>query len=298
MKRAAVTWAQENLSPEATERIKAATDAASRKVAIAEGVPEHLVHPAIGDTAPPPVPKVQLASLSEYGFRPGSELRDNPDDDDLDEESLASTMWAMELDEEHHDALQSYTGQSYGIINGALKRGSAGSLPGRYRTMMRDLDQALRTAQTAAAPRMVYRGVRVPEEWSADEIRERITEAYPVGSTADFKTYLSTSLKPSVASGFGRGAIPVMYEMKSARGANLEDMSDKPGEHEVLFGRDTRWRVVGVTTNARTVRADLDDFEETDAVIIHFVEESEAKTQSAGGAPGLAPVRKDFPHAA
>ena len=293
MKRAAVAWAQENLSPEATQRINAATDAASRQVAIDEGVPAHLVHPAIGDKTPPPPVKVQLASLAAYHFQPAGSLRSDPDDDTLDKQCFSSKLWAQALTDEQYEAVQDYTANDYDVVNRALERGAADSLPEEYRELITALDAALDMAGTSGEPRMAYRGVRVPEDWTADEVRERIAEAFPTGATADFKTYLSTSLKPSVAAEFSRGAIPVMYEMKSRRGANLEEMSDMPGEHEILFGRDTRWRVAGVSTAARTVRGDMDGFDETDAVIIHFVEEAEAAGDSAGGAPGLAPVRRE-----
>lgn len=291
---AGANWARENLSEDAAAKIAAASPAAARQIAIDLGVPSHVVHPAAAVAPPPPVQRVAIASLSEYGFAAPTALRDNPDEDDLFDEGFTSSLWTEVLTGEQYAAVQDYTANAYDTVNGALKRGAADALPKEYRQIIENLDSALELASRPSKPRTLYRGARVPDEWSADQVRERISESFPVGSSVTYRNYLSTSLKPSVAEGFSRGEVSVVYEMMSRSGANLVEMSDFPDEHEVLIGRDTKWRVAGVTTTARAVKAGGDGFAPTNVVLIHLVEEDIAMGEAVGEAPGLGVYRKDF----
>lgn len=242
-----------------------------------------------------PVPQVNLASLRDYGFADPSTPRLDPDDAIMNDEATQFELWQYALSNEQLEGLQDYTANDYDIVNGALKRGVFDELPDDYQQLVHRMDEAFAMAPTVDEPRMLYRGVRVPDTWDPASIGANLAEAYPPGTSLTFGAYLSTSLRPSVATSFSRGPGLVVFEMRSRSGINVQSLSDLPEEREVLLGRGSQWRVVDVTQEG-TAAIENEDGEQAQAsvVIVHLIEEADAHDAPIGTAAGLAPLRSDF----
>lgn len=286
---AGAAWARANLSEEAAQLIAGSSPAAAREVALSLGVPSHVIDPAAVLHSERVPERIVMGSLSDYGFAPSDALRDSPSEDALDSDRFTSSLWTMSLTSQQSEAIQDYTANDFDVINGALKRGVLSSLPAEYGELVEHIDTALEQATRAPRP-------RVSLDWTPDEVRDKVAEVYPVGTSVTYPTYQSTSLVPSVAEGFSRGQVRVLFEMMTREGASLEDLTDVPGEHEVLLARGTSWRVVGVSPHARAMTEDPEsgDLVESEVVMVHLVQESLAVGEASGTAPGLGLYRKTF----
>lgn len=242
-----------------------------------------------GKSALVPVRK-KIKRLEDYGLAPGTRLRENLDPDEIDEMIFEASIWAYSLDIDELEAISDYTANAHMDINSHLKMGTADRLSPAMRRAMGGLDSAL--AKAWPVERTVYRGARVPEHWTFERAVARLEAAFPAGTSVAFPTFLSTSMQPSVATGFGRGPRPVVFEMRAAHGALVEGLTEMPGEVEVIIGRDSTWRVAGITPDARTTVADIDDYKETSVIMVHMVADELVAGPAPERAPGLPPLRE------
>lgn len=155
-----------------------------------------------------------------------------------------------------HESLRYYTDIGYTHLRANLEgRGYAApeTLEWEHR-VIDSIDKAFEQASPPDEPRLLYRGMRIPREHEPDQF---INENFPVGGVVSQKSYMSTSLLPSVSKSFGDGfgssdedriARSVVFQIVSKQGIALgkgtSEMSDR--EKEILMPRNARFKVVSV----------------------------------------------------
>jgi hypothetical protein len=127
------------------------------------------------------------------------------------------------------------------------------------------IDEALEHAAAPESERALYRGMRVPNWVDSDQIKPWIHENFPVGGVVSQKSFMSTSMNPTLTVGmFSVAKTPngrdskdsdrsVVIEIMSKQGAPLGELLSEHGndETEILMPRDAKFRVVSVHEDVR-----------------------------------------------
>jgi hypothetical protein len=156
---------------------------------------------------------------------------------------------------------------------------------------VRMMDKVISLAPKPAEPRMLYRGIDPPSTAMGKEA-EWLKEKFPIGGIVSQKSYMSTSLEPSIAAGsFSLTENSVVMEILSKEGAALGVGQSTWGlqESEVVLPRDAKLKVVAVYQDVKygytKVTREMDgevlaekDAEEKRTIIqvIHVTDEDES----------------------
>jgi len=184
------------------------------------------------------------------------------------------------------DSILRYTSHNFeeirNYLNGKnLSRNSELKIEPEDQTLLAEnvaaIDSALSLAEPPPSHRKLYRGLAVTQ--AHGDISQWVSTHFPLGKTVQQKSYMSTSLNPSVAVTFGsvgiadlgnpneKSAIPVVFEILSKQGAPLGDQLHSVGvrEQEVLLPREAKFKVVGVTHNVKFTygNSESNDFNRT-----------------------------------
>ena len=120
-------------------------------------------------------------------------------------------------------------------INYALKDGL---LEKSDKAFMRNMDKSLDKEKSFRG--VVYRGIGTAGVKDLESIRKNI------GGTLQYKEYLSSSKSKAVTEKFGKG---VLFIIKSKRGKDISGKSSIKGEKEVLFKRNSKFKIEKVIDN-------------------------------------------------
>ncbi|MFY1671333.1 ADP-ribosyltransferase domain-containing protein [Plantactinospora sp. WMMB334] len=125
-------------------------------------------------------------------------------------------------------AMRPYTGEDFGLLNDHLReRGESGPRYAHIGVVAR-LSRALR--RLPESPGLSYRGVQLS--------REQL-DAYQPGAIVTEFGFTSTARYPRNA--FGGNTLMLVYGWT---GRDVDEFSQNPGEHEVLYDRGNRFRVL------------------------------------------------------
>lgn len=127
-----------------------------------------------------------------------------------------------------------------------------------YKKNIKALDEFISNADEPAEPRMLYRGLKLPQ-MEAKEVDSYLEEHFPVGGVISQKNYMSTSLNADVGYGGFSDAVDktkfaidpkrsVVFEIVSKQGAALTYGTSSFGEDEteVLMPRNAKFKVLSV----------------------------------------------------
>lgn len=146
----------------------------------------------------------------------------------------------------------------------------------RAKKIIEGLDKVFELAPAIETPRLLYRGLRVPENISSEEASKWVTENFPVNGIISQKNYMSTTTNGHIAaerfSNYGdsldddyqthQERESVVFEILTTKGIALgEGVSAwDNGEEEVLIPRESRFKVVSMHAN-KTVSAQVDEID-------------------------------------
>lgn len=149
------------------------------------------------------------------------------------------------LSKEQLYALEDYSGMDHFEINQYLAHGIAKpELEKKLSEQVRNIDSAFQLVKPSA-PYVCYRGEKITVQEGESFEKAVLREFFP-DSEIERKSYLSTSLNPSIASYFSRkGSQSVILEIRAKSGISLK-LSDSSNEDEMLLPRDGRYKVVAV----------------------------------------------------
>lgn len=171
---------------------------------------------------------------------------------------LSDRMGQVNYTDAHKSATRSYSGISYSTINGSLRKKKP--VPGDVQKTVKGLDAAFAVTPPLDRSILVSRGVK------------NVDAVFPGLATGKAYTdhgYMSTSMKRSVAKGFGGyGGKPAVVSIRVPAGARAIAMTEPappnlpsglPGEGEVLFPRGSTvvLRSVTVKDGIHHIEADL-----------------------------------------
>jgi hypothetical protein len=127
-----------------------------------------------------------------------------------------------------------------------------------YKQNIDALDEFISNADEPNEPRMLYRGLKLPQMESG-EVDSYLEEHFPVGGVISQKNYMSTSLNADVGYGGFSDAVDkekfavdpkrsIVFEIVSKQGAPLTYGTSTYGEDEteVLMPRDAKFKVLSV----------------------------------------------------
>jgi len=160
-----------------------------------------------------------------------------------------------EITDDEHIAIDQYTGSDYYEMNRSLRDGEDPLLIDRLEVAKKHMDSFLEKA-----PKFVgntYRGVRFTSFASYDQFASRIKEGMIVAD----KAYLSTTLDEKTAIGFSTlpntygvesgGQFTVAIKIKSRSGVYLGTLSTEEGEKEILFRRNSKFKITKLRESFR-----------------------------------------------
>lgn len=165
--------------------------------------------------------------------------------DDISESSLlaverSAAAWLDTLTRQERWAVQFYSGIGSGIINPSLRAGLPPDGGDSYLTdsvnnLMSGLDSALDKAVIPDTV-TVYRG-----------LKNVTIDSVSVGGTLTDKAYVSTTLNKDIAVNFSNThTLMAITIPKGSRGAYIERVTDKKGEHEILLPRGQSFIITAV----------------------------------------------------
>lgn len=234
--------------------------------------------------------KLDENSYKEFGFQSPDEERTNSWTLNQLKELSKVELGDMTISEKK--ALQTFTGDWYKTINVSLYgklpsylgKGNSEYKP-RYNDELDENGDLKRTigidrpefiqeftdladsamTKTPKQQRILYRGMaRHHSELYAstmsdttEKIVKYVDENYSLGQEVMFDGFQSTSYSPTIAADYaGKGGI--LFEIKTASGANVISISEYGDEREVILPRHSRYMVVGVHKKATYVADDID----------------------------------------
>jgi len=175
------------------------------------------------------------------------------------------------LTDQEKDALHEYTDISYTDIKDYLygkdinldDNDFDASEIKEMKKQIKLIDSALSKAIPPEEDRVLYRGIKIPGH--VEDASIWLAENYPVGAIIKKKGYLSTSVNPTVAlqsyMGINDSDITdyqtvCLLTFSSKRGAPISsNLSAFEDEHEILIGRDQKFKVEEIISDA-TVSVD------------------------------------------
>jgi phage-related protein (TIGR01555 family) len=154
------------------------------------------------------------------------------------------------LNEKHVDAIQTYSGSSYENINASLRGGKPVD-PSDLKPTMRNMDAAFKSDAAVLSETVeTYRGMNGTSP-VAEAIRSGQLE---VGGTIQDRGFVSTTIDPSVASGFVRtdtGMVMKITAPAGSRGIYMgagppQNLSAFSKERELLLDRGSKFRITKI----------------------------------------------------
>ena len=153
------------------------------------------------------------------------------------------------LSEADKTFLTAYLSNSYGEVNGALRKGE---LNGEMKAMVKGIDKAVGKLDKYEGT--VYRGVKFQYGGTRKENAKAYSDMLAhykanVGKVVTEKTYLSTGkVKAKIDRKFTSTDYPsIKFTIKSKTGRNVSRYNSE--EKEILFGRGTKFKVTSVKGN-------------------------------------------------
>lgn len=233
--------------------------------------------------------KLDETSYKEFGFQPPEEERTNSWTLDQLKELSEAELGDMTVSEKK--ALQSFTGDPYKMINvslygkgpsylskskveykpyyndeteedGTWQHVIGAEKPEFIQEFTKLADSAM--TKTPKQQRIVYRGMgRHHAELYAstmsettEKIAKYVDENYSLGQEVMLDGFQSSSYSPTIAADYA-GLGGILFEIKTASGANVTSISDYGDEREVILPRHSRYMVVGVHKKATFVADDI-----------------------------------------
>lgn len=140
--------------------------------------------------------------------------------------------------EEHKDALAKYTGSAYGKIN-KYYRGIESSLSPDLKKHSEVLSEFLQAAPKVVAP--TYRGMNFGDTASLNNMKAKLK----LGGIFSDPGFMSTTYNKQVINGFSEtfGGGKVLVTIEGKTGVLIEPFSGIRTEKEVLFNRNTKFKV-------------------------------------------------------
>jgi hypothetical protein len=141
-------------------------------------------------------------------------------------------------------ALEDYAGMDFFEINQHLNEGTSNP-DNKWGRKVAHIDAAFEIVKPSN-PYVCYRGEKVHVQEGESFEKAVMREFFP-DTVIDRKSYLSTSLNPSIASYFARkDAQSVILEIRAKSGISLKGLSDSSKEEEMLLPRDSQFKVLMV----------------------------------------------------
>ena len=157
-----------------------------------------------------------------------------------DESKLQADLERTGFTSGEHKSLLAYTASDYSEVNwhlAGIRESNSLWVPAMVKGVNRSL------GKLPASPGVHHRGMM----FSTADDQARFLSEFKVGGTWRNKSFMSTSLDPSVASDYAMGSNPsVMFTIRGKTGRNITDLSLARGEAEVLYGTNKQFRVVSV----------------------------------------------------
>ena len=139
------------------------------------------------------------------------------------------------LDEKEVDALEEYTSDSFLALNSKIRKGEA--LSNNQKRIVQDLDSAL-----DKIPDYKGKAFRKITFFDNPEGKKEFLERIKQGKETSFKQYLSSSRDKTHVALASKNDI--VFEIKSKTGSSVEKYSKNPAEQEVVFKRNSKFKVV------------------------------------------------------
>jgi hypothetical protein len=190
---------------------------------------------------------------------------------------LSADSASPQEQEEILDAIDKYTSfydaEVRAHLNGAVQKPGTAE---RAKKIVEGLEKAFSLAPEIKTPRLLYRGLRVPESIPSKEAASWIASNFPVGGVISQKNYMSTTTNGHVAaekfSNYGdqfdddydtyEDRESVVFEILSTKGIALGEgvSAFDNGEEEVLVPREARFKVVSMHSS-KLVSAQVDEID-------------------------------------
>lgn len=136
-------------------------------------------------------------------------------------------------------AFKYYTGDGYSYINEGLRGKSTLTDADKVKADL--ISSAINRAGNLPQPMTVWRGVG---EFAAKGVLSHLEDMYARGATFQAKGFVSTSVRPSQAMGFGSNLI---LKITAKTGVYVDKLSKFESEREILQNHGTRYRIKSVT---------------------------------------------------
>jgi hypothetical protein len=158
-------------------------------------------------------------------------------------ESAKQIMPDFKISAEEGDALKKYTGGKYNLINEYF-RGIRKSISDENNEISKTLDSFLDRAPKVTTES--YRSITL------DEYKFESFKKFKKGNSFTDKAFMSTSYDKITAEDFGNNAqYQVEMIIKGKSGVLIEDFSDAKKEKEILFGRDSNFKIESIKTTEK-----------------------------------------------
>lgn len=143
-------------------------------------------------------------------------------------------------------ALEDYAGMDFMDINNHLNEGNTEtSMRERLTKQIKHIDSAFEIVKPSHQY-VTFRGEKVNVR-EGETFEKAVFRQYFPDSVIERKSYLSTSLNPSIASYFaGKDIHSVVLEIRAKTGISLKELSDSSKEEEMLLPRNSQFKVVMV----------------------------------------------------
>lgn len=169
-------------------------------------------------------------------------------------------------------AIREYTKKGYRDMNAAL-RGEIPMTP-ELQNLIDLAEAAVNRAPNFPAPIVVYRGLSSAGFHPSGDLQEWAKRMFTPGEVIDLGGFQSATLSPQAAlaaQGSTVGEADIVFEIKTSFGAILDyKFSDYSGEHEVLLGPGTHYRVVGVLPKVEFYNRPTDDLGPTYRLVVQL----------------------------
>lgn len=150
--------------------------------------------------------------------------------------NLLENKFSNVLTNDEYLAVHSYTYDTFGIVNGNLRKGIQSEKWEAYTKMLDSVLEKLPKENT-----VVYRGLTFPSQGKISE------SMFKVGSEFTDKAYMSTSLSRGTAKSFTLpGKDTVILEISTESGRKISQFSGMRTEEEILIPRNTKFKVTEI----------------------------------------------------
>lgn len=186
---------------------------------------------------------------------------------------IANPSWESTLSPAQKSAIKSYTTGGYRDLNAALREGSA--LTSEQQALATQLDSVIQSAGRYDKPVTVWRGINTGdvgtpsshdlfmsdnrEELIHNSVADYAEQHFKPGNTLQLGGFQSTSfyVEPALSASVSKNSPGLLFEIRTRSGAMLsKNLSNYDDEAELLLGRNTQYRVVGVVRDAKIEAGD------------------------------------------